>query len=75
MTKALTRDDIRDFLNRFASAIMRDQVHVDALPPEKFHPQYNGDMWLAWRLDHLAAHDPGYDHAESTEGTDTDSHH
>ncbi|MFB9268114.1 hypothetical protein ACFFWD_34160 [Bradyrhizobium erythrophlei] len=54
MTKALAPDDIRDFLNRFASAIMRDQVHVDALSPEKFHPQYNGDMWLAWRLDHLA---------------------
>ena len=33
---------------------MRDQVHVDALPPEKFHPQYKRDMWLAWRLDHLA---------------------
>jgi hypothetical protein len=54
VTKALAPDDIRDFLNRFASAIMRDQVQVDALPPEKFHPQYNGDMWLAWRLDHLA---------------------
>lgn len=54
MTKALAQDDIRDFLNRFASAIMRDQVHVDALPPEKFDRQYNGDMWLAWRLDHLA---------------------
>lgn len=54
MTKALAPDDIRDFLNCFASAIMRDQIHVDALPPEKFHPQYNGNMWLAWRLDHLA---------------------
>ena len=54
MTKALAPDDIRDLLNRFASAIMLDQVHVDGLPPEKFHPQYNGDMWLAWRLDHLA---------------------
>ncbi|SDO55342.1 hypothetical protein [Afipia sp. GAS231] len=54
MTKALTPDDIRDFLNRFASAIMRDQVHVDALSPDNFHPQYNSDMWLEWRLDHLA---------------------
>ena len=54
MTKVLAPDDIRDFLNRFASAIMLDQVRVGALPPEKFHPQYNGDMWLAWRLDHLA---------------------
>jgi hypothetical protein len=54
VTKALALDDIRDFLNRFASAIMRDQVHVEGLPPEKFDPQYNGDMWLAWRLDHLA---------------------
>jgi hypothetical protein len=54
VTKTLAQDDIRDFLNRFASAIMRDQVHVDALPPEEFDPQYNGDMWLAWRLDHLA---------------------
>ncbi len=54
MTKALALDDIRNFLNRFASAIMRDQVHVDALSPDKFDPQYNGEMWLAWRLDHLA---------------------
>jgi hypothetical protein len=54
VTKALAPEDIRDFLNRFASAIMRDQVHVDALSPEKFHPQYNGDMWRTWRLDHLA---------------------
>jgi hypothetical protein len=54
VTKAPAPDDIRDFLNRFASTIMRDQVHVDGLPPEKFHHQYNGDMWLAWRLDHLA---------------------
>jgi hypothetical protein len=38
VTKALVQDDIRDFLNRFAAAIMRDQVHVDALPPENFHP-------------------------------------
>ena len=54
MTKALAPDDVRHFLKRFASAIMRDQVHVDALPLEKFHPQYNGEMWLTWRLDHLA---------------------
>ena len=54
MTEALAPDDILDLLNRFASAIMLDHVHVDALPPEKFHPQYNGDMWLAWRLNHLA---------------------
>jgi hypothetical protein len=54
VTKALARDDIRDFLNQFAATIMRDQVDVDALPPEKFDPQYNGDMWLACRLNHLA---------------------
>jgi hypothetical protein len=54
MTKILTPDDIRDFLNRFASAIMRDQVYVDELPLEKFHPQYDDHMWREWRLGHLA---------------------
>jgi hypothetical protein len=54
MTKTLAPDDIRDFLNRFASAIMRDQIYVDELPTERFHPQYDGNMWREWRLDHLA---------------------
>jgi hypothetical protein len=52
--KALGPDDIRDFLKRFATAIMRDQIYVDTLPQERFHHQYNGDMWFEWRLDHLA---------------------
>ena len=38
MTKTLAPDDIRDFLNRFASAIMRDQIYVDELPRRDFTP-------------------------------------
>jgi hypothetical protein len=54
MTNALKPNDIRDFLNRFASAIMRDQGYVDELPLEQFHPQYDDSMWREWRLGHLA---------------------
>jgi hypothetical protein len=54
MTKTLAPDDIRDLLNRFASAIMRDQVYVDALPRKVFHLQYDDDMWRGWRLATLA---------------------
>jgi hypothetical protein len=38
MTNTLTPEDIRDLLLGFAAAIESDQVRVDALPPEKFHP-------------------------------------
>jgi hypothetical protein len=38
MTNTLTPEEIRDLLFGFAAAIELDQVRVDALPPEKFHP-------------------------------------
>jgi hypothetical protein len=38
ITNTLTPEDIRDLLLGFAAAIESDQVRVDALPPEKFHP-------------------------------------
>jgi len=53
MTNALTPEDIRDLLTAFAAAIELDQLRVDAMPPEKFHPLYNDGMWRRWRRHHL----------------------
>jgi len=46
-------EDIRDFLLGFAAAIELDQVRVDAMPREKFHPLYSDAMWRMWRNNHL----------------------
>ncbi len=54
MDKMLTRDDIRDFLTGFAAAIELDQLRVDALPPERFHQEYDEGMWRRWRGSHLS---------------------
>jgi hypothetical protein len=54
MIKSLTREEIRDLLIGFAEAIKLDQIYVDALPPEKFHPEYNDDSWRDWRRVHVA---------------------
>jgi hypothetical protein len=54
MTKTLMLEDIRDLLSGFAAAIELDQLRVDALAPEKFHPVYNDNMWRAWRRGHLS---------------------
>ena len=54
MTKALTPEDVRDLLTGFVAAIELDQIRVDALPPEKFHPWYSDSMWRHWRRDHIA---------------------
>ena len=53
MVKTITADDIRDLLGGFAAAIELDQLRVDALPLEKFHPGYTDSMWRAWRRDHV----------------------
>jgi hypothetical protein len=52
MIKTLTPEDIRTFLKRLSTAIELDQVHVDALPPERFSPEYSDGMWRTWRRDH-----------------------
>ena len=41
MTNTLVPNDVRDFLDRCVSAIMR-------------YPHYDHGMWRSWRLDHLA---------------------
>jgi hypothetical protein len=51
--KILTPEDIRDLLVGFAAAIELDQIRVDALPRERFHPAYSDSMWRSWRRDHL----------------------
>src|SRR5215475_11912061 len=53
MSRPLTREDVRDFLTGFAAAIELDQIRVDALPSEKFHPEYDEGMWRQWRRSHL----------------------
>ena len=49
----LTHEDIRYLLTACAGAIELDQIRVDALPPERFHPAYNGSIWRRYRHDHL----------------------
>jgi hypothetical protein len=49
----LTHEDITDFLAGFASAIELDQMRVDALPDDIFHPAYDDGMWRRWRQYHL----------------------
>jgi hypothetical protein len=54
-TKALTHKDIKEFLARFAEAILVDQERVNKLPHEKFHPFYDDGMWQRNREDHIGA--------------------
>ena len=53
MNKTLTHKDIRDLLTGFAASIELDQIRVDALAPEKFHPAYDDSMWRRYRRGHL----------------------
>jgi hypothetical protein len=53
LTKAVTPEDVRDFLTGFVAAIELDQIWVDALPPEMFHRWYSDSMWRNWRRDHI----------------------
>jgi hypothetical protein len=52
MFKALMPEDIRDLLLCFAAAIELDQLRIDAMPREKFHPAYSDSMWRLWRSNH-----------------------
>ncbi|WP_342712890.1 hypothetical protein AAFG13_18200 [Bradyrhizobium sp. B124] len=54
-TKALTHEDIKEFLARFAEAILVDQERVKKLPRKSFHPLYDNGMWKRNREDHLGA--------------------
>jgi hypothetical protein len=52
MIDTLTPKDIKNFLERLSVAIGLDQVHVDALPAERFSPEYDDAMWRDWRHGH-----------------------
>ena len=54
-TKALTHEDIKEFLAKFAEAIWVDQERVNKLPHKNFHPFYNDGMWQRNREDHIHA--------------------
>ena len=49
VSKKLTHGDIQDFLVGCAAAIELDQIRVDALPIENFHPLYEDGMWRRHR--------------------------
>src|SRR4051794_17876313 len=54
-TKALTHKDIKEFLARFAEAILVDQERVNKLLRKNFHPFYDDGMWKRNREDHVYA--------------------
>jgi hypothetical protein len=54
-TKLLTHKDIKEFLAKFAEAILVDQERVKKLPRKKFHPFYDHGMWKRNREDHVHA--------------------
>ena len=54
MTEMVSHVDIRALLGNFSAAIELDQRLVDALPATAFHPQYNDEMWRAWRAGHVS---------------------
>lgn len=53
MKETSTTNDLRDFLNCFAAVIELDQIRIDAMPPDKFHPKYDESMWRRWRRYHV----------------------
>jgi hypothetical protein len=54
-TKALTHKDIKEFLAKFAEAILVDQERVNKLPRKKFHPFDDDGFWQRNREDHVRA--------------------
>ena len=54
MIEIVTHGDIRKLLGNFSAAIKLDQRLVDALPSKAFHPQYDDEMWRAWRVGHVS---------------------
>jgi hypothetical protein len=54
-TKALTRKDIKEFLAKFAEAILVDQRRVNKLPRKKFRPFDADGFWQRNREDHVRA--------------------
>jgi hypothetical protein len=53
ITTAVTHEEIRNLITGFAGAIELDQIRVDVLRDEIFHPAYDGSMWRRYRQDHL----------------------
>jgi hypothetical protein len=53
MTTTITHEDIRNLLMGFAAAVELDQIRVDALPRERFHPAYIDSMWRSIRRESL----------------------
>ena len=56
-TKSFTHKDIKEFLAKFAEAILVDQERVKKLPRKEFHPFYDHGMWKRNRDDHVRRRD------------------
>ncbi|MBR1170243.1 hypothetical protein [Bradyrhizobium liaoningense] len=55
LVNVLTHQDIKEFLAKFAEAILVDQKRVNRLPHEEFHEFYDHDMWQRSRDGHVGA--------------------
>lgn len=53
--KALTHKDLKEFLAKFAEAILVDQERVNKLPRKHLHSLYDKGMWKRNREDHVEA--------------------
>jgi hypothetical protein len=53
ITTTMTHEDIRNLLMGLAAAIELDQIRVDALPRDRFHPEYSDSMWRILRRSSL----------------------
>jgi hypothetical protein len=55
LVNELTHRDIKEFLAKFAEAILVDQKRVNKFPHENFHHFYDHGMWQRNRGDHVGA--------------------
>lgn len=52
---SITHKDVKEFLARFAEAILVDQKRVRKLPREELHPLYDPSLWNRSREEHVGA--------------------
>jgi hypothetical protein len=51
--KMLTHQNVLFLLAGYSAAIQLDQIYVDTLPIERFHPYYDDGMWRRYRRRHV----------------------
>lgn len=50
--EVLTIADVEKMLQQLSAAIEQDQIYVDGLPRDQFHPAYSPSLWHEWRQGH-----------------------